>query len=685
MHKFLFLTVLLALSCCFCPIQANLPISAPISLSYPKSTINLQQVYTVQIGAYKKVNLQQFKDLWPIGYVHTLPPVAGSSLTRVQVGLFLTHAKAREAQRALVSKGYTDAGIRVRHLSPKDEVKVIHLTTFNGRVPLHDFSALENFGDLYVHPMGQGQFLHLIVGIYSNTDKAMEVLNEVKTMGYANATLVTINKKLLLHATYIEHDFMVLNDLDPTPSGNKIVTIVRAEEPETLNKNPKPQLAEKPVPEMVQTSINPNTPTPIFSDMPIKPIVTDPSLPIVPPTDWQTVDWETASEDRPKGTPAILPAPTKNELSFQQAKHTSIDFVKNSNQQVLGLYSVLSGGEENVFLSPFSISASLAMSYAPSGQGSGFATDEQLKGMYFNNENMIDIFAQNPDLGTYFHSFNALWADDELNANQETLLNIGECFDAEVRTLNFSRKRKQALESINEWAADVTQNRMGALIKDAEINPDAQLLLTNILFFKGDWEHQFDPFETREGIFFTDGNGEVKAEFMSIENQEYGYFENQAFQILELPYAGNEQSMLIFLPQEPLSLNSAEKHLSLSNYEEWTANLQPHNVKGILPKFSLSFSTKLSNFKWNETTGKVQQYGEYDEATSTTQIDDILHRTFIEIDEQGRLVKAPNFSNILPIAKKPPVQFMANRSFLFIIRDNATNAVLFVGRVHKPV
>jgi serine protease inhibitor len=211
-------------------------------------------------------------------------------------------------------------------------------------------------------------------------------------------------------------------------------------------------------------------------------------------------------------------------------------------------------------------------------------------------------------------------------------------------------------------------------------------VLTNAVYFKSTWNNPFDPKLTIQKDFIRDSKLKKKAFFM-VNKGNYAAFENEVVRVLELPYSGNEFSFLILLPQN--NIKEVEDFITLENFNSWTSNLHPRNFTLIqIPKFKSSFELELNNRLKNlgmpGAFGPAANFDGIGSASGTIMLSKVVHRTFIEINEEG--AEAAAVTAVGAIARSMPAQneFIADHPFIYVLRHVKTNTVLFIGKMSNP-
>jgi len=368
----------------------------------------------------------------------------------------------------------------------------------------------------------------------------------------------------------------------------------------------------------------------------------------------------------------------------------------SNNAFGIDLYKKLITEERgNIFISPYSISSALAMTYA----GARGNTEKQMAKVLYFNLPQEDIHKAFSSLNAYFNRpnksyqlaiANSLWGQANYPFQKEFINLLNKYYEAGFNEVDFvnEENREKARLTINKWVEDKTNNKIKELIHPEDISALTRLILVNAIYFKGKWQNQFDTKETRDMPFNLENKKKVNVPMMHQEGK-FNYTEDEKVQVLELPYSENELSMVIFLPKESISLSDFEKELSIERVNKLLSNLSQEKVDVYIPKFKMekryilnkmlidlgmsdAFDMMLADF--SGMTGSKDLY-----------ISKVIHQSFIEVNEEGTEAAAATAvimsgKSIAPMI----IEFKADRPFLFIIRDIKTNTILFIGRFVEP-
>jgi len=363
------------------------------------------------------------------------------------------------------------------------------------------------------------------------------------------------------------------------------------------------------------------------------------------------------------------------------------------------LLQALDEAEENLFYSPYSISAALAMTYA----GARGTTESQMaEALHFTLGqddlhpafNWIDLELNGrgelapPYEGEGFELrvANATWGQRGYTFLRSYLDVLAVSYGAGLRLLDFTVDPEGAREAINDWVSEETNGRIVDLLPPSSIDAAVRLVLTNAIYFKAPWLKPFDADLTSSESFEPSAGGTVSVPMMR-QAAMFEYANWDGGQAVELPYNGDALSMVLFVPDRG-AYASFEDGLDLDRYQEIVGSLEPRQVDLRLPKFGFGYDASLVEalmaLGMTDPFGAAADFSGID-GTRDLFISNVLHKAWVSVDEAGTEAAAAT-AVVVPIGGPldPPVSLTINRPFLFVIRDIPTGTVLFVGRVANP-
>lgn len=369
--------------------------------------------------------------------------------------------------------------------------------------------------------------------------------------------------------------------------------------------------------------------------------------------------------------------------------------VAANNLFAYDLYSKYKSNDGNVFFSPYSISTALAMTYEGAR---GKTADEMAAVMHYPKDDQArrngfaSIYAQinRKDKNYTLNTANALWAQKDYSFMPDYLDTAGKYYGGNVTNLDFVKETEKSRITINKWVEDHTNDKIKDLIPTGAVGPATRLVLTNAIYFKGKWAIQFNKNDTSERVFRTGPDKTVKAQMMSLAGEKavFNYGETDLFQILELPYDGEDLSMLILLPKED-DISSLEASLNEDNLAAWENAMNEEQVNVFLPRFK--FETKYFMADTLMEMGMPTAFSldaDFSGMTGNKDllISDVIHQAYVEVNEEGTEAAAAT-GVVMKLTSVGPSQtktFYADHPFIFIIQDKTTGTILFMGKVNDP-
>ena len=365
--------------------------------------------------------------------------------------------------------------------------------------------------------------------------------------------------------------------------------------------------------------------------------------------------------------------------------------VDANNQLAIDLYQQINKqAENNVFFSPYSLSTAMAMLYA-AAEGE---TKQQIQNTFHYptptilNPNSAALYNQfnKPNPNYELSTANDLWMRQGLSPNQTYLDTVKRYYGGQVTNLDFASHPEPSRQTINKTIANHTKQMIPELLPEGSIKLSTAAVLTNAVYFKSEWAQPLglrgstQPFHNLNGTT-TDTN------FMYSIGKS-SYTEDKQVQVVELPYKSNDLSMLIVLPKlkETAAMQALVKNLSADQIGQWTHNMKIKEVDLQLPKFKME-----QDYKMDELLAEMGMPIAFDSRADFSlfnnklplAVDSIIHKAVIEVDEKGTVAAAATSIGPVLVSANYDVEFNANRPFMFMIKDNKTDAILFLGQVNK--
>lgn len=390
-----------------------------------------------------------------------------------------------------------------------------------------------------------------------------------------------------------------------------------------------------------------------------------------------------------KSTPSPI-LPVKQERKSQQVNPR---LVKANTQFGFKLFSEIlkQDGQDNVFVSPSSVAIALSMTYnGASGETQkAMAKALQLQGLSLSELNQANADLKNSlekaDPSVQVAIANSLWAREGVSFKSGFIDRNQTFYDAKVKTLDFNSAA--APGEINSWVKESTRGKINQIVD--QIQPDQVMFLLNAVYFKGKWTNEFDKKQTATRPFYL-ANGTQKQHPLMQQKGKYRYYENEQFQAVSLPYGSEQMSLYVFLPNEKSSLSTFYKTLTDKNWQTWMQQFSQRQGSIQIPRFKLSYDTELKDalsalgmkVAFDPSNANFSNLSD-----ATTNINEVKHKTFVEVNEEGTEAAAVTSVGITVTSvqvEEPPFEMVVNRPFFCAIRDNKTGEILFMGSIVNP-
>ena len=371
----------------------------------------------------------------------------------------------------------------------------------------------------------------------------------------------------------------------------------------------------------------------------------------------------------------------------------------SSNRFAFDLFQQVRQQDGNLFFSPASVSTALAMTYAGAG---GHTEREMASVLHFHRDQrthegfstLLDLLNSTGDRNGYsLSTANRLWGATGYQFAEAFLGLTRDKYRAELETLNFGQPEK-ARQTINKWVEKQTRERIVDLIPSGILQPDTRLVLTNAIYFEGGWSSEFSKKATKKAPFHPTTMDKINVLTME-QREDFPYTEDADAQVLSMPYRGHELSMVVMLPKKIDGLTELEGKLTNDRFAGWMKKLRGDRpVDTYLPKFKMRSQFMLSGAL--KSMGMRSAFSDNADFSAMSEAEDLMisevvHQAFVDVDEKGTEAAAATAVLIAPTSapfelKEPPkpIIFRADHPFLFVIRDNRTGSVLFMGRMQRP-
>jgi serpin B len=366
--------------------------------------------------------------------------------------------------------------------------------------------------------------------------------------------------------------------------------------------------------------------------------------------------------------------------------------VSGNTRFAVDVYATLRGQDGNLFFSPYSVSTALAMTYAGAR---GTTADQIARALRFSlpparlHAGFATLMKEvngDPETRPYheLYTANALWGQRGVTFQRDFLEISKEHYGGELNEVDFETATEDARNTINRWVEMQTHEKIKELFGKGVLDDRMRLVLTNAVYFMGEWEQPFDPRETRDGEFHVSDKKTVTVPLMH-HDSEFRHMSSRDAIGLEMPYKGRDLSMIVLLPPEKRTLVDLEKTLTADNLKAWVDAMKPGRVMVTLPRFTVESQFSLK--KALSGLGMPLAFTDQADLSGITgrknlYLSEVVHKAFVDVNELGTVATAATGVGFR-LTSLPP-RFTADRPFVFLIRDNRNGSVLFLGRVMNP-
>ncbi len=347
-------------------------------------------------------------------------------------------------------------------------------------------------------------------------------------------------------------------------------------------------------------------------------------------------------------------------------------------------------GQENIMISPMSVSYALGMTY---NGAAGTTLDAFNEVLHFGgltkqevNESYKDLMNQLLNLSeeVEFALANSIWYKKDYPVLEEFIKTNEDYFLAAVEEADFLDPKTVGL--INGWIEKQTNDKIKDMLD--QIPAEAIMYLINAIYFNADWKYEFPKENTYQGDFKLENGSKTTVDYMVVEG-DFLYTSNDNFTAVELPYSDSSFSMLVMLPKQGSSVSSLTESLDVASWDSWFDHSQRQGVRVVLPKFKYEFKDLLNDplktlglgvaFSENADFSRIVSAG-------GIHISRVIHQTFIDVQEEGTEAAAATIVEIKENSSTggSSITFHADHPFLYLIKENSTGAIVFMGKVGRP-
>ena len=362
------------------------------------------------------------------------------------------------------------------------------------------------------------------------------------------------------------------------------------------------------------------------------------------------------------------------------------------NSYSFDLYHKVRGGGENILISPLSTYYTLLMLY----EGAESDTREEfIKVIKIENEDMLNNFPAFSEKLTQINNenndlniSNAIWFNDDFPFNHNYKRKVENRYRTDIRIIDFSDGNAAARE-INNWVSDKTEGLFDNIMMPSGISESSGMVIVNAVYFLGMWDSMFFDKDTEADDFELINGDDIEVDFMN-QLDSYRYYEDDELKVVGMYYTGRDKSFFILLPDDDDGIFELESKLNARYISEILSNISYKRVELSIPKFRLevdySLAEPLKRMGLNKAFTDEGNFNKINE-DAPYKIDKIIQNTYIEIDEIKTEAAAVTAVPFEPGALKnppSPEEFKADHPFVFLIMDENTGGIIFIGRLMDP-
>jgi len=385
------------------------------------------------------------------------------------------------------------------------------------------------------------------------------------------------------------------------------------------------------------------------------------------------------------------PAETKaNSQSDKIAESVDQNLVSLNTDFALKIFKELSNEDENtnVFISPISISLAAAMAYNGAKNLTQQEIAETLEFKDYSIEELNSSFKvllssmTDIDEMVQLYTGNSIWCGKDFDVEKDFTDLAGNYYNASIYNEDFNNP--DTAGKMNDWVSKATEGKISNIVSPQALK-DAVMYLVNAIYFKGQWKDKFKVENTKEDDFFLVDKNIKKVQMMT-NNKKYEYCQGDDFQMIRMPYGRGKAAMYAILPNEGISINDFINNLSRDLLNKYISEAMSTEVMLKFPKFNIEYGAK-SLVEPLKNLGMVNAFSaekaDFGSIAPLMFISQIEHKAIIEVNEEGTVAAAASSFGMGATAVRP-VEFIVNRPFILLIRDDRTGNILFMGKILEP-
>ncbi len=346
----------------------------------------------------------------------------------------------------------------------------------------------------------------------------------------------------------------------------------------------------------------------------------------------------------------------------------------------------------NISISPISLAIALSMTYNGAQSETAAQMAQTLHYQDMSIEELNEQYSyliqslQNCDTSIQLDLANSIWIRNTFPVLSEFIETIEDNYFAEIISAPFDQT---TVADINNWIEDNTNGKITEMIQN--ISPFEQMFLINALYFKGSWKYTFDPEETEDEHFYMTGDSTITVQMMKSSGKDYTYYFDENFSLCRMPYGRDVLAMYILLPNYNYSIGEILDEMDADTWLNWKNSLAPLPEEDEyeyfmfnLPKFKIEYEKRfndvLIDLGMEIPFTPAANFGKM--ISGPLWINYVKQKTFIEVNEEGTEAAA---ATVVSMASGITPSFIVDRPFIYVLCDDRTDTILFIGKVREPL
>lgn len=386
--------------------------------------------------------------------------------------------------------------------------------------------------------------------------------------------------------------------------------------------------------------------------------------------------------------------PSNNDIQKDLMDENEYESISDSNNQLgFKLLSILKEeNKDNIFISPFSLFMNLSIVL----NGADGETKDEIRKALQTNFDIDKLNGQNKKLfdrfnlknnGMQLNIANSIWLNNQFHLQEDFSNKMKSFYKADIENINITSP--ESTKRINNWAKEKTNGKIDNIV-DYPLKEELVSLFINAIYFKGKWMKEFESDNTENRNFYLADLSTKEVPFMEQKNK-WLYLENELFQAISLPYNDENISMKVILPKEQTNLDDLIQKLSIDNWKKWKEDFSLTEGTIVLPKFQLKYEVVLNealqHLGMKSAFQKNANFNKLIKEKAELQVSKVKQVSYIDVNEEGTEAAAVTSTTVetTAIMEDEPFYMEVNRPFLFMIVDDTTGLILFIGLIEKPI